>query len=285
MNISTLEIEWAKDTLKTHEIILVKIIANTDYSFVAEIQCKDNLFFLKKNHHLFNYEDKLLTYLYQNQTNNILIYDKNQDLNCFITQNSGIQITNNVLENCTNIADRFIDIQIKSKVIELSKMGLRKFSTSEILEVCYRYQINPAQLLECWDKIEKTIPLSLEHGDFHLGNILLDNNGNINFIDLAEGTITNPLFSLLSFENTLKWRGNLDEVIISNARDHWIKIYSQKIQLDLNTIEKMYSHSKTIFPLYCIFGLDYLLKTCFNEQYKEKTNLKILKYKELLSNS
>lgn len=150
--------------------------------------------------------------------------------------------------------------------------------------MCYKYQINSEQLLKYWDEIEKTISLSLEHGDFHLGNILLDTNNNITFIDLADGTITNPLFSLLAFENTLKWRGNLDEVIISKVRNYWIKIYSQKIQLDLNVVNKMYLCSKDIFPLYCIFGLDYLLKTCFSEKYIEKTNLKILKYKEFLNN-
>ncbi len=284
MKLSILEIEWAKNTLKNHKIIFVKIIANTDYSFAAEIKCKNRLFFLKKNHPLFNYEDKLLSYLYQNQTNNLKVYDQNQDLNCFITENSGIQITSNVLEYCTNIADKFIEIQLKSNSIDLGEMGLRNFSTSEMLYLCYKYQINSEHLLKCWNEIEKVIPLSLEHGDFHLGNILLDKNGNITFIDLAEGTITNPLFSLLSFENTLKWKSNLDEEIISKTMDYWIKIYSQKIQLDLNIIEKMYSYSKTIFPFYCIFGLDYLLKTCSSEQFIEKTNLKILKYKELLNN-
>lgn len=79
----------------------------------------------------------------------------------------------------------------------------------------------------------------------------------------------------MAFENTLKWRGNLEKDIINKTRDYWIKIYSQKIELDLNTIEKMYSYSKIIFPLYCIFGLDILIKTCSNEQFKEKIKSKI----------
>lgn len=283
MKITTLEIEWAKNTLKNYEVLAIRTIANTDYSFVAEIECKDKIFFLKKNHLLFNYEAKLLSYLYKNNTNNLNVYDSNEELNCFITQNSGMQITNNVLEHCTKIAEKFIEIQCKVNLLELANIGLRKFSNNEILEICDKYQIDSTKLLKFWHRIEKVIPLSLEHGDFHLGNILLSENQTISFIDLAEGTITNPLFSLLAFENTLKWRGNLEKSIIEKAKDDWLKIYSQKIQIDLSIIEKMYLYSKEIFPLYCIFGLDYLLKICINEQFKEKTHSKIVKYKNLLN--
>lgn len=280
MNISTSTIEWAENILKKYEIIAIKNIVNTDYSFVSEIQCKNTSFFLKQNNSIFNYEDKLLSYLYRNNTNSLKIYAQNQDLNCFITQNSGVQISDNVLEHYTKIADKFIEIQIKSKLIDLIELGVRRFSHNEILDLCCKYQINSEKLLKSWDEIEKIMPLSLEHGDFHLGNILLDNKNNITFIDIAEGTITNPFFSLLAFENTLKWRGNLEEVTISKARDYWIKRYSEKIQIDNAIIEKMYSLSKTIFPLYCMFGLDILLKTCSNEQFKEKINLKIFKHKQ-----
>lgn len=278
--ISAPAIEWAENTLKNHEVISVKNIADTDYSFVTEIQCKNTIFFLKQNHPFFTYEDKLLSYLYGNNTNNLKVYATNKDLNCFITESSGLQITPNILEYYIKVVDKFIEIQIKSKVAELNELGLRKFSANEILDLCCKYQINSEKLLKYWDEIEKIIPLSLEHGDFHLGNILLDNKNNITFIDIAEGTITNPLFSLLAFENTLKWRGNLEEVTISKARDYWIKRYSEKIQIDNAIIEKMYSLSKTIFPLYCMFGLDILLKTCSNEQFKEKINLKIFKHKQ-----
>lgn len=278
------EVEWAKNILKNHELIHIKTVANTDYSFVAEMQCKNFCFFLKKNHMLFNYEHKLLSYLYLNQTNSLNVYDYNKDLNCFITEYNGIQITHNILDYYRQIIDRFIDIQIKSKKIELKELGLRKFMEAEILNLCNKYQVKSHNLLKCWNEIEKVIPLSLEHGDFHLGNILLDKNDRITFIDLAEGTITNPLFSLLAFENTLKWRGNLNEVIIDDARNYWIKKYSQKIQLDIDIVKKMYLYSKEIFPLYCIFGLDFLLKTCSDEQFKAKTNMKISNYKKLLLN-
>lgn len=178
MNISTPEIKWAKNALKNKEVICEKIIANTDYSFVVEIQCKNRLFFLKKNHSIFNYEDKLLSYLYHSGINNLNIYHQNQDLNCFITEFCGVQITN-VAEHCISIADKFIEIQLKSNPIVLADIGLRRFSTSEISYLCYKYQIHSEHLLKYWNEIEKVIPLSLEHGDFHLGNILIDENEKI----------------------------------------------------------------------------------------------------------
>lgn len=137
-------------------------------------------------------------------------------------------------------------------------------------------------MLNLWTQLNNEINPSIEHGDFHLGNILVGENQNISFIDLAEATITNPLMALLCFENTLKWRGGLNDSKIEIFKSYWLMKYSEKSNLNISKLNKYYDLAKVIYPLYTIYGLDLLLSVCIDENYKEKTKYKITKQLSLI---
>lgn len=149
MNGSKLALKWAENFLKKYEIIGIKNEAKTDYSSVVKIECKNDTFFLKQNHPIFNYEDQLATYLDANHTNGLKVEARNKDLNCFITQNGGVQIGSKIVEHYESVANQWIEIQMKSNVMELKEMGLKPFFEREILELCGKYEINSKRILQC----------------------------------------------------------------------------------------------------------------------------------------
>lgn len=278
-----LAVNWAKSVISPTANLIVKTIVDTDYSFVAEIKHNQNIYFLKKNHKKITKEQDLISYLYNQDLNDLKIIDKNNDLNCFIMDSAGKSITSdNLFYHCFEIAEKLINIQIKSNSLILEK----KFLKNDIVNLCDKYQITKDNILLSWDFIEKSLPMSIEHGDIHLGNILLsDNNQSINFIDFAESTFTNPMFSLLSFEAALKGPGRQDAETVLEVRDHWLKIYSAETSIDKSVLKEAYNHSKTVYPLYCISSMDYLLKIEPETGIKNDINSKILKYKDIINNN
>src|SRR5678815_6102596 len=62
----------------------------------------------------------------------------------------------------------------------------------------------------CADLIAFGIPDSLNHGDFHDGNVLLK-NGRITFFDWGDASVTHPFVSLLTFFVSIEISLELDD--------------------------------------------------------------------------
>ena len=65
----------------------------------------------------------------------------------------------------------------------------------------------PLSLRLCQRLATYNIPESLDHGDFHDGNVFVSNNGTLTLFDWGDSSVTHPFFSLrttfVSLENTL----------------------------------------------------------------------------------
>lgn len=167
----------------------------------------------------------------------------------------------------------YASIQQDISVDDLKKIKIRDLSL-EILEERFFDALREGKPYFSKEKTEKIFRLrekintaiheikklgirdALEHGDFHFGNMLF-NNGEIVYIDWAEATITNPLFSLCSFKNSLVRRLGLqsDNDFAKDISKKYLTSFSEFYSIDYPSIEKAFALSNKVFSLYYIIAL------------------------------
>lgn len=284
------EIIWAIDTLNlAKKETQVTTICETSYSQVYKILANDNVFYLKINNFLFKNEAKIIQYLYEiAPQNNLQILAANENYNCFITPDMGMPLDQMLKLNVDKeliykTIDAFQELQNKVDAFQLKSINIRLFETKNIFKLTeglFLNKLNSTLQIKIKDDIkfllDSNIKDSLEHGDFHLGNILyLKESQQITFIDLAEATLTNPLFSILSFENTLIYRGNFEEAFINEIKNRYLDDFIQYKKINSTQINKIYTTSKRLWFIYNIWCLEELLKTQCNLIFKIKIEQKI----------
>ena len=97
------------------------------------------------------------------------------------------------------------------------------------------------------------LPMTLEHGDFHLGNILVADNG-VKFIDWADATMSHPFFSLTRFLtyaagylNSKAWASHPFQTIpdlLTRLRDAYLQPWTR-----YETLERLVAAYELAIPL------------------------------------
>lgn len=285
------ELIWVKNILKDEQIDIFNI-CKTSYSEVYQIISKKEVYFLKINHPNFSKESLVIEYLFQLfPKNNLNILASSKEFNCFLTSYAGetLETILSLNENYFLIfkaIEKFQYMQKNMDIKKLIELKIRNFELSQIIQLSQSL-LNKVNL-DIKNKIEKDVLFlldngikdSLEHGDFHLGNILCNKN-EIIFIDFAEATLTNPLFSLISFKNSLIYRAKCEQKIIFEVEQYYLESFNESSSI---IKQEMYKKSHKLWYLYNIWCLTELLKTSPDLFYQNKIEEKIKRnYSELIT--
>lgn len=267
---------WAEKALSQYHIKNINLVFNKKYTSLYTIDTNEGLFHLKVHHESFNYEQKLLNYLYSIYPNYIpKVFSINRELNCFITEASGMpvdQYLKDYLKDTVVVQtiDNFLSIQTKVDVNILKSLGVRDLSKNKLVDNFY-YELKNSNYIsnELIHNIVKFKPKleellnefnnlkiidSLEHGEFNFSNVLYKDE-DVMFIDWEKAAITNPLFSFISFSNSLV--KNLNIKSNTNMFHYLNDKYIEKfIQLhNISNIDKALELSTKLYPLYSSLSL------------------------------
>lgn len=164
----------------------------------------------------------------------------------------------------------FINIQKNVNQKDLFNIGISEFNNNELQYILNKYNIPEKNYLQNFLFLKNNITFTLEHGDFHLGNVLINKNQKICFIDFAESHFTNPLFTLCSLKDRLIKHNFGNSKLIE---EEIINFYLNNYNIEN---KELFNLSEKIFPLYQIFLLDNFLKiNNINTFFIEKINFKI----------
>lgn len=276
-------INWIKNKIFDEHIIYANIYRKP-YSSLFKIQNNSDLFILKLNKLNLNYEQNVISYLYHILPHHMLeVFAINKLNNCFITKYfDGInsdEYFKNILDIklLNKIILTYCELQQMIKIEDLKNLNIRDFSSEKLLDYFFN-QIKFSNYNEYYDRllsikqniysdietlINYGIKNSIEHGDFHLGNILINKNKEFIFIDFAEATIANPLFSLISFIFSLNRRLNIDlySSIIKTVEDTYLTSYAKYLNISIMDMKKCYLLSQKLFDIYYVITIIQLLKT------------------------
>jgi thiamine kinase-like enzyme len=274
------EITWAKEVLSdAYKTSQIALLSKTPYSTIHKINTDKGELFLKINNDVFNYEHKICEYLYRKfprQTLKILF--SSDSLNCFITPYTGIPLSEYFKTNPDYAAIEtalmnYANIQQNVEINHLKNLNIRDLSFQKLENKFFSsFSVDRSYLAK--DKIEKIFLLrdkineavsdvvefgvrdALEHGDFHFGNMLF-NNGEVIYIDWAEATISNPLFSLCSFNNSLTRRLGLQRGsdFAKSMNRKYLNSFAEFYNTSYASMEQAFSLSEKIYSAYYIITL------------------------------
>ncbi|MBA8666361.1 phosphotransferase [Holosporaceae bacterium 'Namur'] len=184
-------------------------------------------------------EPALVRILYDHVSKNIpKILGSNAELNCLLLEDAGEPLRNILKENFNaspflEALKIYADIQIKS-LKHLDKITIlgdndrrleklpylyRAFISQEELlesdalttaEIKQLYKLAPKVELLCRQLLKYNIPQTIEHGDFHDNNVLVQNEF-ITINDWGDWIISHPFFSCVSFLGSAKRNHALKE--------------------------------------------------------------------------
>lgn len=267
--------------------VSIQKVVETSYSIVQKIEItKDketDTFYLKTNTFDFNYEAEIINYLSLLQKqNNLFIVAQNKELNSFISKDAGNTLFqyfqhNKDIELLKNAMRTYGEMQRKIILEELKKLNIRDFSTQHLYQILiqklksndaffhYIHKFQPYEaLIENDIKIlnESKLQDSLEHGDFHLGNILVNDKGELTYIDFAEGTIANPIFSLISFILSLSRRLQIspNSDLAQDIKKEYLESYAQHIGESKERMYYLYDLSIKLSDIYYAIAMIEILK-------------------------
>lgn len=276
-------INWVKEKIFDDHIVYENIYRKP-YSSLFKIKNNSDLFILKLNTLNLNYEQDIIYYLSHIVPHHMLeVVAINKLNNCFITKyfdsiNSDEYFKNILdIELLNKIVLTYCELQQIVKIEDLKNLKIRDISSKNLLNYFFEqikisnYNKYYYRLLSIKQKISSDIEIlinygikdSLEHGDFHLGNILINKNKEFVFIDFAEATIANPLFSLISFIFSLNRRLNIDlnNPIIKTIEDIYLNSYAKFLNISISEIHKCYTLSKKLFDIYYVITTIQLIET------------------------
>lgn len=274
-------LDWARTLLSDkYEVLTIINVFEKPYSKLYKINTTEGVLYLKQNNEIFNYEHKVTKYLHEiNSENNLEILFSNDSLNAFIMKDLGLSLSEKLKESYSFklIESSLINygkIQQKVNIQVLKTIGIRDLSIESLekkffdLLLSGNFSIKQDTLKDILNLRESIsldineilsigIKNSIEHGDFHLGNILVNNKENIIYIDWAEATITNPLFSLISFNYSLVRRLglNIEDKPFLDLNNQYLNSFAKHYQIEYDMIEKSYFLSKKIYHLYYILTM------------------------------
>jgi len=123
--------------------------------------------------------------------------------------------------------DRHVD-QMVSQLDHLLNDLPQYLTESEVDELeGFRSQIRDL----CWELLEYDIPLSLGHGDFWAGNVMV-NMSRCVFFDWSESSVTHPFFDLAFFMSGLNKYLSDNKTIYHRLRDAYLEPWGIYMEMD-----------------------------------------------------
>lgn len=123
--------------------------------------------------------------------------------------------------------DRHVD-QMVSQLDHLLNDLPQYLNEDEVDELeSYRSQIRDL----CWELLEYDIPLSLGHGDFWAGNVMV-NMARCVFFDWSESSVTHPFFDLAFFMSGLNKYLSDNKTIYHRLRDAYLEPWVIYMEMD-----------------------------------------------------
>ncbi len=296
-------IEWAEASLVSKGYVLKDSFADiqiTPWSKVKRLFTAEGYIYLKEMPSTLSLEPVIVRILYEQFHANVpIIIDVNIELNCFIMKDSGKQLRElfkinfksnlliQAIKKYTYIQKGVADADQINTFLEL---GVPDWRLSQ-LPILYNQLINKEDLLKedgmntheldrlhelaeefsswCQFLSYYKIPETIDHCDFHDGNILQQNNTNkITIIDWGETVITHPFFSLISCLNNVAHRYHLNE----NDKTY-IKLqhtcFENWLATDIkNNLSEAILLTKKLQPVYRALGFYRLKMSCNAEKFR-----------------
>lgn len=234
---------WATEYLNTYNYGIQSSIENIQtmpWSNVFRFTTSKGYVYLKQTPPELSLEAELtniLHYKYSANVPNILAINK--DLRCFLMQDGGIRLRNILMSNfqldllcqaikkytyiqnaCLPNMEKFLELGIPDwRLDKLPSLYDNLISKSDFLkkdglseqELEILINLSRHVFLICKSLGKYQISETLDHCDFHDGNILVDQHGKCTIIDWGETVITHPLFSLISCLNNITHRYKLSD--------------------------------------------------------------------------
>jgi len=224
--------DWAKDSLTAHGYTIhspLEEIQKTPYSSVIRFSTSKGYVYLKQMPLALSTEARMMQLLLQQfQANVPKVIDQNKSLNCFLMNDCGKPLKH-ILKNNFQIDLSLKAIELYTQIQNKTKDHLNTFLELgvpdwrlEKLPILYNEIIEQEALLKSDGLTQEEFKIlhalrsdfasmcdllqsyptaaTLDHCDFHHGNILMDpNTETMTVIDWAETVITHPFFSLFSY--------------------------------------------------------------------------------------
>ena len=235
-------IQWAETVLRTKGMLLLdvpKLIRDMPWSRVEQLTTKQGHIYLKQMAPLFAIEGRLISYLSVHITNRVpTLLAIDEEARCFLMFDAGkplrelLQMQYQILLACeVLICYATIQQQCIPHIDKLFSLGITDWRLQHLPALYESLIAQESMLIEdgltkeelaqlrslqptlrdlCMKLATLDIPETIEHGDFHDNNVLVDDKC-ITVNDWGDSTITHPFFSCVSWLESAKRNHGFDE--------------------------------------------------------------------------
>lgn len=292
-------IQWAEQSLLSGGYTInnpPENIQTTPWSKVKRFLTTQGYVYLKQMPAALSLEPEIIQILSdQFHVNVPTVLDINNDLNGFLMKECGVRLRDSLQSNfqvdlLSQGIKKYTDIQHATEAVinTFLSLGVPDWRLDKLPDI-YQQLINDAPLLKedgmsddmfeslhnlfptvasmCEELIQYKIADTLDHCDFHDGNILVENYTNyITIIDWGETVITHPFFSLISCINNAARRYHLNQTDIAYVALEQACFESWYQKTTENNLAKAIILAKRLQPIYRALGYHRLkLSTNANE--------------------
>ncbi|MDP3533604.1 MAG: phosphotransferase [Alphaproteobacteria bacterium] len=237
-------LQWAEDYLNINGYKVLnkpQIIRDMPWSCVTKFDTSKGGIFLKSMAKDFSIEPKILLFLSRHITQKVpKIIASNVDLSCFLMKDCGVPLRT-ILKKSFNAElyckalEIYADIQIKTipYVDKLLMTGVNDWRLKKLSQLYNDFikqrdmlivdglmpseidvleHLIPKLQILCERLASYTIPETIEHGDFHDNNILIQGD-RITINDWGDTSIAHPFFSIVSVLDSAKRNHQLNDKV------------------------------------------------------------------------
>lgn len=240
MPISVHQLAWAQNSLKTHgceSLGNLKIIRDRPWSCVGCIETDKGPIYLKSMAQPYANEGELLLFLAEKGIKNITeVIDHNSSLSCFLMKGAGwplrktqsfkfnedifcqfLKDYTKIQLNCISLVDQFLKIGVTDWRLHrlpklyrdfINKTALLQNDGLSLEEITLLHELSSHMVDLCQQLADFQIPETLEHGDFHDNNILIEDD-QITINDWGDAFISHPFLSLAAALDSARRNHNL----------------------------------------------------------------------------
>ncbi|MDP3560390.1 MAG: phosphotransferase [Legionellaceae bacterium] len=211
---------------------------------------------------------------------------KNQDLRCFLMRDAGsplrdclcvnyqVELANKGLaayvgiqQGVTNHVDALLELGVPDwRLAVLPSLYLKLLDEEAFLisDGLTRLEIDRLKKLHtrvselCYQLNQYDIPETIEHGDFHDNNMLLNDGSQLIINDWGDTIITHPFFSMTSFLDSAFRHHKIDDTsstgrnLLDSYLNHWVKYEPKARLIEAFELVKRLNNIKFVISFYRI---------------------------------